>query len=100
MSTTRRCWVGKSLFRALHTCTGGVRSAHLIANLYRQRHLTHQVFASIQHISRTTTSFNERDGSSSSEGGENFDFLVFVYLPTFFFALRGGLLIPSGGSST
>ena len=49
------------------------------------------VFASIQHISRTATRFNERSGSSSSEGGEKFEFRVFVYrLPTYFFFLFSG----------
>ena len=35
-------------------------------------------------------SFNERSGSSSSEGGEKFEFRVFVYLPTFFSFFGGG----------
>ena len=43
-------------------------------------------------------SFNERSGASSSEGGGEFEFRVSTYLPSFFFFLGGGLLIPSGGS--
>ena len=88
MLTTRRCWVGESLIRTLHTCTRDARpprSIRLVASLYRQRRLAPKSYTLIQRVSRATTSFNERRGASSSEGGEEFEYRVSTYLPTFFF---------------
>ena len=92
MSTTHCCWVGISLsIPCIHVRVHSTSPfpllyyRHLIASLYRQHHLTPKFFTLIQHISRTMTSFNERRGASSSEGGGEFEFRVFVYLPTFFF---------------
>ena len=53
----------------------------------------------LRQISRTMTSFDERSGASSSEGGGEFEFRVSTYLPTSEVVFWGGVLIPNGGSS-
>ena len=51
---------------------------------------TPETLTETRRISLTTASFNERRGAFSSEGGGEFEFRVFVYLPTTSFFLGGG----------
>ena len=59
---------------------------------YRQYNLTHPSLKAFQRVSRTMTSFNERRGASSSEGGGEFECRVSTYLPALCVFFLGGAI--------
>ena len=67
--------------------------SHTIASLSPTRVSTPEFLTETRRISLTTASFNERRGAFSSEGGGEFEFGAFVYLPTTSFFLGGVQLI-------
>ena len=100
---TYASYLGRNIFiHTLHTCKGAFHHALSpikVSPFYRQpianRVSTPETLTEIQRISRTTTSFNARRGASSSEGGGEFKFRVFVYLgylPTTSFFFGGGAI--------
>ena len=61
-----------------------------IASLSPTKVSTPETLTEIRRISLTIASFNARRGAFLSEGGGEFEFRVFVYLPTTSFFLGGG----------
>ena len=97
MAPTHPTWVGiSSSIPCIHvrgrstTPFPLLKYRHFIASLSPTKVSTPETLTEIQRISLTTTSFNARRGAFSSEGGGEFEFRVFVYLPTTSFFLGGG----------
>ena len=110
MSTTHRCWVGKSLVRALHTSTGGVRPSserisYIVSPVYIANAVSHTNFLPQFNISREPQRVlmsREAHLRRKAVRSLNLGFLptyLPTYLPPFFFVFGRCLLIPSGGSS-
>ena len=99
MAATHPTWVGiSSSIPCIHvrgrstTPFPLLKYRHFIASLSPTKVSTPETLTEIQRISLTTTSFNARRGAFSSEGGGEFEFGAFVYLPTTSFFLGGGAI--------
>ena len=97
---TYASYLGRNIFiHTLHTCKGAFHHALSpikVSPFYRQpianRVSTPETLTEIRRISLTIASFNARRGAFSSEGGGEFEFGAFVYLPTTSFFLGGGAI--------